>query len=148
MHTPRSLLCLVLALGTAACSLLAPSRDELTGGEATSGGSGGAAGTAGSETGGIAGTSGAGGSLPCEPDREDFTVADGSGNLDTTGPICLRICNAPIGSWQCNNMDDREVYINNVLVECPGSLGVSPIDDCYYFDISEGSQTHANFSVW
>ncbi|MGD0839361.1 MAG: hypothetical protein ABSB49_22225, partial [Polyangia bacterium] len=115
-------------------------------------GRGGLAGTAGTTSQGTGGSSAStagelsvytfgSGAEPCSPPKD---VSGGqSGDLGL-GAACLRTAD-DFTAWNCTDMDDRTVKINNVVTKC-GASPPAKLGSFYYFDISSGATAWASFS--
>ncbi len=78
---------------------------------------------------------------PCSPPKD---VSGGqSGDLGM-GPTCLRTAD-DFTAWNCTDMDDRTVKINNVVTKC-GASPPAKLGSFYYFDVSAGATAWASFS--
>jgi endoglucanase len=73
------------------------------------------------------------------------TFTNQSGNLNTTGPICLRT-SVPVNGWGCSNFDGRTVSVNGrpPVTTCGGGAPITPSADGFtYFIITAGAFPYA-----
>jgi arabinogalactan endo-1,4-beta-galactosidase len=123
--------------------------DGLFGAPSSSSSSSSSGGGSSSSSSSSSGGSSSGGSTPCS---NPITVSGGqSGNLNTTGAVCLRTA-ATVQGWGCSNFDGRTVKVNGGTpsTSCGGGpLPLAKMADGYtYFAVSAGAYAWASLYYW
>jgi hypothetical protein len=106
----------------------------------------------GSCDGGVCASDG-GSSPPC--DNPITAMSWGTGNFNTTGPVCYRV-QRTINGMGVSNMNGRSLFINDVNMagKCPATNGScamplpAPIDGYYYFEAGAGAFPWASLYWW